>query len=95
MKITKEKFEDVIKNEWLLTNGIGGFSCSTISNCNTRKYHGLLIAALGNSGERFLCLSKLNESLLIRGSEYSFSTNECHNYIEKGYQYQEFFEKNL
>ena len=93
MNITKEKFEDVIKNEWLLTNGIGGFACSTISNCNTRKYHGLLIASLSKSGERFLCLSKLNESILIKGNEYSFSTNECHNYIEKGYQYQEYFEK--
>lgn len=47
----------------------------------------------GKSGERFLCLSKLNESILIRGNEYSFSTNECHNYIEKGYQYQESFIK--
>ena len=47
----------------------------------------------GKSGERFLCLSKLNESILIKGNEYSFSTNECHNYIEKGYQYQESFTK--
>lgn len=93
MEITKEKFEDVIKNEWLLTNGIGGFACSTISNCNTRKYHGLLIAALGKSAERFLCLSKINESIYIKGNEISFSANECYNYIEKGYQYQETFEK--
>lgn len=46
MQITKEKFEDVINNEWLITNGIGGYASSTISNCNTRKYHGLLVAAL-------------------------------------------------
>ena len=46
MQITKEKFEDVINNEWLVTNGIGGYSSSTISNCNTRKYHGLIVAAL-------------------------------------------------
>ena len=85
MKITKEKFEDVIANEWLLTNGIGGFSAGTVSGCNTRKYHGLLIAALGKSGERYLCLSKLNEQIFIRGEEYSISTNECNNFIEKGY----------
>lgn len=93
MKITKEKYEEVIKNEWLITNGIGGFASSTISGCNTRKYHGLIVASLGKSGERYLCLSKLNESLIIRGSEHSFSTNECNNFIEKGYSYQTEFSK--
>lgn len=93
MKITKDKYEEVIKNEWLLTNGIGGFSSSTISGSNTRKYHGLIVASIGKSGERYLCLSKLNESLLIRGSEYSFTTNECTNFIEKGYSYQTEFSK--
>ena len=93
MKITKDKFEDVIQNEWLLTNGIGGYAASTISGCNTRKYHGLLIAALGKSSERFLCLSKINELVFIRGEEYSISTNECNNFIEKGYSYQTEFTK--
>ena len=93
MKITKDKFEDVIQNEWLLTNGIGGYAASTISGCNTRKYHGLLIAALGKSSERFLCLSKINELVCIRGEEYSISTNECNNFIEKGYFYQTEFTK--
>lgn len=93
MKLTKEKYEEVIKNEWLITNGIGGFASSTISGCNTRKYHGLIVASLGKSGERYLCLSKLNESLIIRGNEYSFSTNECNNFIEKGYSYQTEFSK--
>ena len=93
MKLTKEKYEEVIKNEWLITNGIGGFASSTISGCNTRKYHGLIVASLGKSGERYLCLSKLNESLIIRGNEHSFSTNECSNFIEKGYSYQTEFSK--
>ena len=93
MKLTKKKYEEVIKNEWLITNGIGGFASSTISGCNTRKYHGLIVASLGKSGERYLCLSKLNESLIIRGNEYSFSTNECNNFIEKGYSYQTEFSK--
>ena len=61
MKLTKEKYEEVIKNEWLITNGIGGFASSTISGCNTRKYHGLIVASLGKSGERYLCSSKLND----------------------------------
>ena len=93
MEITKDNFESVIKNEWIVTNGIGGFSSSTISNCNTRKYHGLLIAALGKTSERYLCLSKLNETIILKSTEYSFSTNECVNFIEKGYVYQTDFTK--
>lgn len=93
MKIAKDKFDEVIKNEWIVTNGIGGFASSTISGCNTRKYHGLIVASLGKSGERYLCLSKLNETLIIRGNEYSFTTNECNNFIEKGYTYQTEFSK--
>ena len=36
--------ESGLKKEWILTNGIGGYSYSTTLGCNTRKYHGLLVA---------------------------------------------------
>ena len=36
-----------LKREWLETNGLGGFSSSTIAGANTRRYHGLLMAATG------------------------------------------------
>lgn len=86
-------YEKNLKNEWLLTNGIGGYASSTLVGVNTRKYHGLLVAALGNNLERFLVLSKINEYVEIKNNKYSISTNECHNYIEKGYIYQEVFER--
>lgn len=88
-------FEKNLKNEWLLTNGIGGYASSTLVGANTRKYHGLLIAALGNYLDRYLVLSKVNEYVEIKNNKYSISTNECHNYIEKGYVYQEVFEKKI
>lgn len=88
-------YEKNLKNEWLLTNGIGGFSSSTLVCANTRKYHGLLVAALGNHLDRYLVLSKVNEYVEIKNNKYSISTNECHHYIEKGYVYQEVFEKKL
>ena len=88
-------YEKNLKNEWLLTNGIGGFASSTLIGANTRKYHGLLVVALGENLERFLVLSKINEYVEIKNNKYSISTNECHNYIEKGYVYQEVFEKKL
>jgi len=34
-----------LRREWLETNGIGGFASGTINGCNTRRYHGLLVAA--------------------------------------------------
>src|SRR4051812_43923766 len=56
--------------EWLETNGLGGFSSSTIVGMNTRRYHGLLIAALQPPTGRSVLLSKLEETLLIGGRHY-------------------------
>jgi predicted glycogen debranching enzyme len=62
--------------EWLETNGLGGFACGTIPGANTRRYHGLLIAALNPPGGRMLLLSKLEETLVLGGRRIGLSTNE-------------------
>jgi len=95
MKVTKEKLnlEEGLKKEWLITNGIGGFSSSTVIGANTRKYHGLLIAPLTPPARRFLIFSKIDESIEIRNKKYDLYTNVCKNYISHGYQYQEEFRK--
>ena len=95
MEFTKEKLnlEEGLTKEWLITNGIGGFSSATIIGANTRKYHGLLIAPLTPPARRFLILSKLDESLETRGRKYDLYTNICKEYISSGYKYQESFEK--
>ena len=61
MKITKANLnlEEGLKREWLITNGIGGFSSSTVIGANTRKYHGLLIAPLMPPAQRYLILSTI------------------------------------
>ncbi len=61
--------------EWLETNGIGGFSSSTVSLANTRRYHALLTAALKPPVGRHVLLSKLEETLIVDGTPYSLSTN--------------------
>lgn len=38
------------QREWLVTNGLGGFACGTVAGLLTRRYHGLLIAALEAAG---------------------------------------------
>ena len=95
MKFTKESLnlEEGLTKEWLITNGIGGFSSSTIIGANTRKYHGLLIAPLTPPARRFLILSKVDESLEIGNKKYDIYTNIGKEYISKGYLYQEKFEE--
>ncbi|HRQ40329.1 MAG TPA: amylo-alpha-1,6-glucosidase [Chloroflexota bacterium] len=48
--------------EWLVTNGIGGFASGTIAGMLTRRYHGLLLAALKPPVGRTLLLTKLDET---------------------------------
>ena len=49
--------------EWLVTNGLGGYASGTVSGAMTRRYHGLLIAALPAPLGRMLLLSDLNEEI--------------------------------
>ena len=95
MKFTKENLnlEEGLQKEWIITNGIGGYSSSTIIGANTRKYHGLLIAPLTPPARRYLVLSKLDESIEINGEKHNLYTNVCKNYMSDGYKYQEEFEK--
>ena len=97
MKFTKESLnlENGIDKEWLITNGIGGYSSSSIIGANTRKYHGLLVASLTPPGRRFVILSKVDESIEVRNRKYDLYTNIGKEYISKGYEYQESFEKTV
>ncbi len=84
----------VLQREWLVTNGIGGYASSTLAGANTRRYHGLLVAALNPPVGRAVLLSKLEESLEIiaadgsRSPSYALATN---NYpgvtFPQGYEY--------
>src|SRR5579862_7166204 len=58
------------QREWLETNGLGGFASSTITGLNTRRYHGLLCAALEPPSKRFMLLSKVEETLVVDGQRY-------------------------
>src|SRR5258708_38569379 len=63
------------EREWLETNGIGGFASSTVTGANTRRYHGLLTAALRPPVGRFVLLSKLEETLILEGRRFELPTN--------------------
>jgi predicted glycogen debranching enzyme len=51
--------------EWLVTNGLGGYASGTVSGAITRRYHGLLIAALPNPLGRVMMLNGLSERLRL------------------------------
>ena len=72
--------ESDLQYEWLETNGLGGFASSTLAGCNTRRYHGLLVAdphatRREPAGSRRVLLSKLEEALICNGVRYQLATN--------------------
>jgi predicted glycogen debranching enzyme len=81
--------ETALSREWLETNGIGGFSSSTITGLNTRRYHGLLTAATKPPVGRLVLLSKLEETLIIDGRRYELSANQYPGIVHpEGFKYQ-------
>ncbi len=61
--------------EWLCTNGLGGFASGTIAGLLTRRYHGLLVAALKPPVGRTLLVSKLDETLECAGRLHRLFVN--------------------
>ena len=69
-------FDEAISREWLESNGIGGYASSTIAGLNTRRYHGLLVAATKPPVGRMLMVSKLEETLVVGDERFDLSANE-------------------
>ena len=64
------------QREWLVTNGLGGFACGSIGGARTRRYHGLLVAALQPPLGRTVLVAKLDATARYRGSAVALGTNE-------------------
>ncbi|HEV2764482.1 MAG TPA: glycogen debranching enzyme N-terminal domain-containing protein, partial [Pyrinomonadaceae bacterium] len=67
---------EATRREWLETNGLGGFASSTVAGLNTRRYHGLLVAATRPPVGRTVLLSKLEETLVVGGTRIELSANQ-------------------
>jgi predicted glycogen debranching enzyme len=86
---------DVLQNwdqssrlEWLVTNGIGGYASSTLSGANTRRYHGLLVAAFEPPVGRAVLLSKLEEEIRIDDQLYLLGANKYPSVVQpQGYRH--------
>lgn len=71
-------FAAAIQREWLVTNGIGGYASGTVTGINTRRYHGLLVAALEPPLGRTVMLAKVDEEITVSGRSYELGANEYH-----------------
>ncbi len=69
-------FAETSRREWVVTNGIGGFAAGTINLVNTRRYHGLLFAALRPPVDRVAMVAKLDVTAIYGGAQVSLATNE-------------------
>jgi len=86
---TCRDIDTALDREWLETNGLGGFASSTITGLNTRRYHGLLVAATHPPVGRMVLLSKLEETLIVDGKSFELSANQFPGVIHpQGFQYQ-------
>ncbi len=95
---TEGRLEPHLSREWLLTNGIGGYAASSIVGCNTRRYHGLLVAATLPPVGRVMALARLGEIFCVGGDEsrlLEFSINQFANeFHPRGDRYLRRFELN-
>ncbi len=69
------QLEAAEQREWLATNGIGGFASGTVAGHLTRRYHGLLFAALHPPGGRTLLVAKVDETVRYGGGLFPLATN--------------------
>ncbi|MBL8025246.1 MAG: glycogen debranching enzyme N-terminal domain-containing protein [Fibrobacteres bacterium] len=82
-----------LKKEYLLSNGMGSYASSTIIDCHTRKYHGLLVTPILQFGKMYNLLSKLETAVEIEGRDFRLNTNKHPGvFAPTGHQYIDSFE---
>ena len=81
------------QREWLVTNGIGGFASGTVAGSATRRYHGLLIAALDPPARRTLLVGSVDEILRIGEQSFELATHRwlSGTVAPEGYKYIQSF----
>ncbi|MBN2181887.1 MAG: glycogen debranching enzyme family protein [Sedimentisphaerales bacterium] len=91
-----QPIENLLTREWLLTNGRGSYSSSTISGCNTRGYHGLLIGSLNPPVNRVMALANCLEMLISRDKVINLSTFEFSDkFAPSGFCFQKRFTRDI
>jgi predicted glycogen debranching enzyme len=85
-----------IGREFLAANGTGAYTSSTLIGCNTRRYHGLLVAATLPPVGRIVALSRVNESVHREGQAVEFGISQFKDVlIPRGERFLWHFEHDL
>ncbi len=89
-KALMTNLEESLPRELLRTNRSGAYSCSSIVDCNTRKYHGLLVVPVPQlDDENHVLLSSLDVTVVQHGAEFNLGLHKYqdNNYSPKGHKY--------
>ncbi|HVP57912.1 MAG TPA: amylo-alpha-1,6-glucosidase [bacterium] len=91
IKLDRKHLHDLdaaLSREWLETNGLGGYASSTVLGINTRKYHGLLVAAMRPPVDRLLLVSRVDEALVVGEARFELAGSEYEDTIfPDGFRY--------
>lgn len=82
--------EESLRRELLRTNRSGAYSCSTLADCNTRKYHGLLVVPVPElDDDNHVLLSSLDVTVIQHGAEFNLGLHKYqgNNYSPRGHKY--------
>ena len=94
-KTLMTNLEESLPKEILRTNRSGAYHCTTIVDCNTRKYHGLLVIPVPEiDDENHVLLSSLDETVGQHGAEFNLGLHKYqgNNYSPRGHKYIREFE---
>jgi len=94
-KTLTSNLEESLTREILRTNKSGAYHCTTIVDCNTRKYHGLLVIPVPNlDDENHVLLSSLDETVIQHGAEFNLGLHKYrgNNFNPNGHKYIREFE---
>src|SRR5574344_1192467 len=89
-KALMTNLEESLKRELLRTNRSGAYSCSTIVDCNTRKYHGLLVVPVPElADENHVLLSSMDVTVIQHGAEFNLGLHKYqgNNFSPNGHKY--------
>ena len=97
-KAVMTNLEESLRRELLRTNRSGAYSASTLVDCNTRKYHGLLVVPVPEiDDENHVLLSSLDCTVIQHGAEFNLGLHKYqgNNYSPKGHKYIREFDASL
>lgn len=89
-KTLMTNLQESLPKEILRTNRSGAYSCSSIVDCNTRKYHGLLVVPVPQiDDENHVLISSLDETVVQHGAEFNLGLHRYlgGNYSPNGHKY--------